>query len=1414
MATRVTPYLGGTGQDNTRKLNVHSSLNRVSIGADVLASANLDVFGNTFVRGNVETANTFVSTSNSNTPLQAFVGETAGGRWLNKGGSSAFAWYSDTLVTPVTGFSSLTYYGTTFYPKIVFGSLGDVSVSGKFATNLAQINRDGTASFGGLTVPALNTVSVTGNVYISGNLFVAGNSYQIISNITQAVGNVVTANAYVVTRLLGVSDIPMSNGITFSNANLVISAYANPSIVFSANNNVWVGSNTAIIGRVASVWTYNPYQLVDDGLVVQHNGGRGNIIQTWIDGRVGTTTRPWSLALTTQGDMAWLVGTAANVKPTIQRMMIDQNGNTLFGTGTVNRANVTITGNASVGANLIVGTTLHVTNNVYINNSVAYDRANLGAQLTILQPGNITAGVPFVMTSATSTLRATGASWGFGINQLSQEGRFSIMMGANLAMQPNVEIMGMSRATSNVDIKSNLFVTGTSGANIVTAGNIYMGQTTVFTRDNLATRLVLIPSAANPTEVIQSISTGTATTSRSTWGFGINQGGELGRFSIMKGPNAVAVADREIMYFGHTMPNVVVTTNVWSNGSISASENLWSPKLNYANVVNEAAVQAAITSRGWPAPIFGFIATPEVNPPGNFAYSRAAETCRINEFGVMEVIPANTYRHEYDLSGNYRGIFHRSTATSQIVRWSNNLSITNQITLANVTGTFQEGELITCTDNSNGIYIYGTATIAGVSKGNGGIFGGFITGSNSLATANVTLNSNVWTLEANIIATANQYGVDGIYGSGTLLEATGNNAIIRQTIGGSTSGRAQVMYVKRVQGDGPIYMTWKTSTTWQALLNERNQEIFTIPTDRFIQARSNGVSTNTLAPAILMTNANDKIVVGYIGMESATNLLYPSTGQIANVATTTTGAEVMSAEIPGLLRGANAFTFYVKAQTAPQGSAYLVTFSDTTAANAISLQLNAAKLGTYLRNNAAVTTLSLTPDGRWVNDPQDFAVVCRIDPKNNNSIMVGNDRLYANNSTNGAVMSPSAISRIWFGRDGAGVASSGISDLVLKEIMVWPYALDDESMRLIGNGSKDYIPRPFIENAGHMRPIIQALTKLKLGGTGNVSIECAGDSYGTGATAGTSSWPYYLAKQLDTTYSNSQAAVGWAPTWPNLGPAHTDKMSITYPTGSWTHTQRTSVAPSLSTSSTTSANGYISYNVLTSLGSGIGARLVYVGTSDGQVEYSWNAGVTRYALDLTAAGVGNVGYYDLGNVADSTLRVYRLAGTINIAGVNFTNSSNGVVIHKMCNASGLARDWYQVDSTQWKLGYEMINPTASIIMLGTYDQVAAYNEQSFAFFLQNMIDRRRATVINRPIMIVMPPDNRRSNITPMDYYSREARRIAAVNNCTFVDLQWMFGNKVSEYDTSWWSDTIVPNLTDGGPALVAGILRALESAGT
>ncbi len=1296
MATRVTPYLGGTGQDNTRKLNAHPSLNRVSIGADVLASANLDVFGNTFVRGNVETANTFVSTSNSSIPNFAWLGETAGGRWATKSGSSAFTWYSDTLVTPVTGFTSITYYGTTFYPKISFGSLGDISVSGKFATNAAQINRDGTASFGSLTVPALNTVGITGNVYISGNLFVGGNSYQITTNITQAVGNVITGNAFVVTRLVG-EDIPLSNGITFSNTNLVISAYANPMVVFSANNNVWVGANTAIIGRSAAIWTYNPYQLVDDGLVVQHNGGRGNIIQTWIDGRTGTTTRPWSLGLTTQGDMAWLVGTAANVKPTIQRMMIDQNGNTLFGTGTVNRANVTITGNASISTNLTVSGNVYIGAPTWVIQSGV---PNLGDSLIIVPPptGVSAQSLPIAMTSG-STYNASSRVWAFGMNY-GGSGNAAFLVSASSNTRPITPVMHFSLG-GNVTANSNFNVTN----------------------------------------------------------------------------------------------------------NLTVSGEFTSPNFSRANTLNDAAVHSACVSRGWPIPGFGAIALPEIDPPGNFLIQRTTTANRINDKKLMEEVPINKIRHEYDIdTGEYLGWgFNGSTTKTQAFLWSNNLTITQQLTVTANTGVFINGEYVN--DGSNtGVYVTGSATLYGIAGNSAApLLGTVLTGNTSGFTATISSQANIWHTN-NMVVASNVTGLSGEMGHGTYLEALAANATVSQLAVVSNASRYTFFYIKKIAGTGNVSASYGGST-WVNLTNKTGQPL--ILTNNYTEARlyaASGVNPNVY---LRLESAGDKIAVGNIQLSSAGNFAFPA---ISNCTATSITTESITASIANVIPAGSDYTMYVKCKPLypAVASAYMMTIGNSDLANLAYIFNASGIIHARHISNSQVNFSNTSSHLRSLETEDEVSLIARYSP--GNLALMGNERL-ATYSTAANALAPVNYATMILGKR-PGLSTSGAGIYTFKEVMIWPYALSNAEMRLIATGSKDAIPSPFIENPGGFAPVMQALTKLKLGVAANVSIECAGDSYGTGATAGTASWPYYLAKHLDTTYSNSSAAVGWASTSPNLAPAHSDKMTVSYPTGSWTHAYRTAVGPSLSTSTTTTANGYISYNLITTLGTTPAARLIYVGTADGQVEYSWNAGVTRYALDLTSPGVGNIGYHDLANVADSTLRIYRLAGTITIAGVNFTNTDSGAVIHKMCVASAEAKDWYTVNSTQWKIGYELVNPTASIIMLGTYDQaqIATYNWETFAFYLQDMINRRRATDTNKPIMIVMPPDNRRSNLTPMDYYSREARKIAALNNCTFVDLQHMFGATVADYDTSWWSDTIVPNLNDGGPALVAGILRALESA--
>lgn len=1295
MPTRVTPYLGGTGQDNRNKINVHPSSRSVTIGADTLGSANLNVIGNVHASSNVETSNAFISTAATATPTLAFIGPGSGSRWLSLLNTSGYYWYNDTSNNTVPGASSITYLGSTFYPKISFDASGDINVAGSFVTAAAQIRNDGLASFGTLTIPARNTVAVQGNVYINGNLFVTGNTFQITNSITAANANTVSANAFIVTKL-STGDIPVSNGITFSGSNLVMSAYAYPVINFSANNNVWISANTTVIGQVAAVMPYNPYQLVDDGLVVFHNGGRGNIIQTWADGRVGTTTRNWSLGLTTQGDLAWLVGTAANVKPTVQRMMIDQNGNVLVGTGTVNRSNVTITGNASVSANLTVGT-FGKAANLYVGETSFYNAYLLSEKLTVVTPGTAQALIPMTIT------------------------------------------------------------------------------------------------------------TGDVSGGRSTWGFGVNQGGELGRFSIMKGVNAVARPTEEIMYFGHPTPNVGIVSNLFVSGNIA------SPLLNYANLISEAAVEAACISRGWPQPAFGYIAVPEVPLPLNSSFTRASTRGRFNSKGVWEILPIDTPQHDYDIDGKYRGLLVRGSTTKTVgTFWSNNLSVMCQVTMSGINGSFQDGELITDSTGNTGFYITGSSTICGLSNVTGNVFTGVISGNVSGANATVSSYRDAW-VSVNAIVASNQIGLAGTANGASYVEATGNNATIYQVLGGSTATRTMYAVVKRISGTGPIQLAFRYDGTYQTILDNRNQEIFSIPTDRFIEARSNGQSINQVTPAIRIVNAGDKIAVGYLAMHN-TVFSYPISPSPTSVTSFQEQPDLLYFDMPGILEPGKDFTMYIKGITLP-GTSYLATLSDTASANMVSFQMNSSVLNLRTFSNSTANTASIINTSRIISDPQDFAVVMRVSASNNFAIF-GNDRYYANTYSNVA-LTDAPLTRLRIGRQGSGSSTSG-GELWLKEIMLWPYALDDENMRLIGNGSKNAIPRPFIENAAQMRPLMQALTKLKLGGNAQVSIECAGDNFGAG-TAGTADWTRFLATYLENTYTSGLTNGAWIPAGSTNGPARSDRLVVTFPAGSWTQTARTAVGPNLGTSRTTSSGGYMQVAGLTNLGANVSARVIYVGNATGTAEYSWDNGATRYPLDFTVTPTGEIGYYDLANFppgGTNTLRIYRVAATPEIAGILLSNPANSVNVHKMCNASGITRDWYNVNSVQWQIGYELVNPTASIIMLGTYDQSAAYNEQSFAFFLQDMINRRRATVPYRPIMIVMPPDNRRANLAPMDFYSREARRIAALNNCTFVDLQWMFGNSVAEYDLSWWSDTVIPNTNEGGPALVAGILRALESSAT
>lgn len=179
MPTRVTPYLGGTGQDNTRKLNVHPTLNRVSIGADVLASANLQVFGNvsanTMYVESLRVSNVFITNvTNQINPNADFQIAKSGNATMNLFSTNANARFDMGV-------------GSSLFSFILSGTTNAANlrmVSGTGVNNVSmQVNEfnftnnayifGNTFAFGRV---AIGRVTPTANLHVNGNVVVSGNS--------------------------------------------------------------------------------------------------------------------------------------------------------------------------------------------------------------------------------------------------------------------------------------------------------------------------------------------------------------------------------------------------------------------------------------------------------------------------------------------------------------------------------------------------------------------------------------------------------------------------------------------------------------------------------------------------------------------------------------------------------------------------------------------------------------------------------------------------------------------------------------------------------------------------------------------------------------------------------------------------------------------------------------------------------------------------------------------------------------------------------------------------------------------------------------------------------------------------------------------------------------------------------------
>ena len=295
MVTRVTPYLGGTGQNNTNKINVHHTLQRVSIGSDILGNANLVVYGNSY----------------------ANVSEGAATRFAN-------ATIFNTANASVNIFSSAA--NARFDMGAAAATFSQILYSGVNASNIRFVAGGGMNN----AFVEINEFTFMNNAYVRGNLFVSGNT--TVSNITQLneVANTQTANAYYLTK--AASDIAMSNGWTFVGTNVAHFAYGSKRVEYGIENNTWVQGNVVVGGAL----------FIGAGGAASYGPGA-----IYTDGNYGMILRGRN------------VGTAAGAEFTlansvdVHRFKIDIGGNVTVGP-THGAAKFNVTGNAFVSGDLSV----------------------------------------------------------------------------------------------------------------------------------------------------------------------------------------------------------------------------------------------------------------------------------------------------------------------------------------------------------------------------------------------------------------------------------------------------------------------------------------------------------------------------------------------------------------------------------------------------------------------------------------------------------------------------------------------------------------------------------------------------------------------------------------------------------------------------------------------------------------------------------------------------------------------------------------------------------------------------------------------------------------------------------------------------------------------------------------------------
>lgn len=320
-------------------------------------------------------------------------------------------------------------------------------------------------------------------------------------------------------------------------------------------------------------------------------------------------------------------------------------------------------------------------------------------------------------------------------------------------------------------------------------------------------------------------------------------------------------------------------------------------------------------------------------------------------------------------------------------------------------------------------------------------------------------------------------------------------------------------------------------------------------------------------------------------------------------------------------------------------------------------------------------------------------------------------------------------------------------------------------------------PRLVMHRRDTLRDWARKRTQIQLGQSVQLNLVILGDSWVQAYLT-----PHYLATRLQAVLGAS--GPGWCPmSRTTLGAAPGTTAISTHAasvlTGAWTAPAAYDrEGPDLGGAESSTAGDRITTTI--SAGGATAAVIHWLRTgSGGSFRYRVNVGSWT---TVSTAGATGIQTTTVAISGAATLDCEVVSGTVRLYGVNLTNTTAGVRIHRCGHSGARWSHFAAAPATRWEESLTSLNPDCVVVCLGTNDQSLGQTAAEVLGHAETLITRLRSVRPGMDIILFTPPQNLAGETDLITGYRDALAQLAWEERVALIDGIALFGEAVSEYD--------------------------------